>query len=66
MVMETLTRSELESVTAELLPSREALSWLNINVANITAVNMAVAVNAGTHGSTADAVALQEIYVLQG
>jgi hypothetical protein len=66
MVMETLTRSELEGVTAELLPSREALSWITVNIANVTAVNMALAVNAGTYGSVADAVALQEIYVFQG
>lgn len=63
--METLTRSELEATTAEVLPPREALGWFNINVANVTAVNMAIAINAGTVGSTASAAALQEIYVLQ-
>jgi hypothetical protein len=64
--METLTRGELEAVTAELLPSREALAWLNLNFANVTAVNVAIAVNAASLGSTANAVALQEIYVFQG
>lgn len=64
--MESLTRSELEGVSAELLPAREALSWITVNIANVTAVNMALAVNAGTFGSYANAVALQDIQVYQG
>ena len=45
------------------LPSRETLA--SINIANITAVNLALAVNAGTFGSVAYASANQLIGVSQ-
>ena len=47
--------SELE-LSAALLPAREALGGLNLNVADITAENTAVAIN----GGFGDAVATAE------
>jgi hypothetical protein len=61
--MGTISVAELEATTVELLPSRETLAWLN--VANVTAVNLAIAVNAGTFGSYASASANQLIGVVQ-
>jgi hypothetical protein len=61
--MGTISVAELEATTVELLPSRETLAW--INIANITAVNLALAVNAGTFGSVAYASANQLIGVSQ-
>ena len=58
-----LSRAELEATSAELLPAREALAFINIT--NITAVNLAIAVNAASVGSVAQAVALQGIVVRQ-
>ena len=55
--MGIITAAELEATTVELLPSRETLAF--INIANITAVNLALAVNAGTFGSVAYASANQ-------
>jgi hypothetical protein len=54
---------ELESQHASLLPEREALGLINLT--NIIAVNLAIAVNAGTAGSLASAVANQWISVSQ-
>lgn len=62
--MGTISVTELEATTVELLPSRETLSW--INVANVTAVNLAIAVNAATIGSSAYASARQLVSVSQG
>ena len=61
--MGIITAAELEATTVELLPSRETLAL--INIANITAVNLALAVNAGTFGSVAYASANQLIGVSQ-
>jgi hypothetical protein len=61
--MGTISVAELEATTVELLPSRETLAW--INIANITAVNLAIAVNAGTIGSAAYASANQLVWVQQ-
>lgn len=61
--MGTISVAELEATTVELLPSRETLAW--INIANINAVNLAIAVNAGTFGSYAYASANQLIGVSQ-
>ena len=41
------------------LPAREALSWINIT--NVAAVNIAIAVNAASVGAMANAIALQDI-----
>ena len=61
--MGIITAAELEATTVELLPSRETLAF--INIANITAVNLALAVNAGTIGSAAYASANQLVVVGQ-
>jgi hypothetical protein len=58
-----ISRAEVASQSAELLPAREALALINIT--NITAVNVAIAVNAATVGSTAAANAMQHIAVFQ-
>ena len=59
-----LTLSELEIQHAELLPERETLKF-DFNVAPVIAVNIALAVNAATIGSTAIANAGQNIFVFQ-
>ena len=61
--MQTITRAELESTSVELVPSRETLAW--INVANITAVNVSLALNTATIGSAALSQANQLIFVSQ-
>lgn len=61
--MGTFTVAELESTTVELLPARETLAF--INIANVTAVNLAIAVNAASIGSAAYASANQLVYVSQ-
>ena len=48
----------------ELLPPRETL-FFDINVAPVIAVNLAIAVNAATIGSTAIANAGQHVFVFQ-
>ena len=55
--------TEILAEEALALPEREALAWLNI--ANVTAVNLALAINAGSFGSTARAAAGQFIGVGQ-
>lgn len=62
--MQEISMRELEATSVELLPSRETLAW--INIANVTAVNLAIAVNAATFGSMAIASANQTVAVLQG
>lgn len=55
-----LTLDELEMETAELLPGRETLyAFGDINVAPVVGVNIAIAVNAATINSHANAVANQ-------
>jgi hypothetical protein len=61
--MGTISVTELEATTVELLPSRETLAL--INLANVTAVNLAIAVNAATFGSAAFASAHQSVRVHQ-
>lgn len=56
--------SELDAEGAELLPIRETLC-IDINVAPVIAVNMAFAINAGSIGASATAMANQSLYVLQ-
>jgi hypothetical protein len=60
---ETMSMSELEATSVELLPSRETLAF--INLANVTAVNLAIAVNTLTFGSMATAAAVQNVAVFQ-
>lgn len=63
MMHGTISRQELADQSAELLPTREALALVNFT--NITAVNIAIAVNAASIGSTAAAAALQHVAVGQ-
>lgn len=58
-----LAISDLEYEEIELLPSRETLALFNL--ANVTATNLALAINAGTVGSSATALAGQAIFVVQ-
>jgi hypothetical protein len=53
--------TELEAETAVALPQRETLScqFACINVTNVVGVNLAIAVNAATIGSQAEALAMQ-------
>ncbi|MFP5336101.1 MAG: hypothetical protein ACLGIV_12410 [Actinomycetes bacterium] len=62
---DTLTLPELDAQGVELVPRRETL-LLDVNVAPVVGVNVAIAVNAATIGSTAQAFALQTILVSQG
>ena len=55
-----VSSSELEGQRAELLPTRATLSSL-VNINNITAVNIAIAVNAASIGSIAAAKAVQNV-----
>lgn len=59
-----LALSELATEEIELLPSRETLALFNL--ANVTASNLALAINSGLFGSSANAWAEQTVVVLQG
>jgi hypothetical protein len=61
---ETVSMRELEATTVELLPNRETLALFNF--ANVTAVNLAIAINAASIGSAAVASANQYVVVMQG
>ncbi|MET1060207.1 MAG: hypothetical protein ABWX84_11440 [Nocardioides sp.] len=57
---------ELRSQDAQLLPRRETLCYFGcVNVTNIVGVNLAIAVNAATINSQANAVALQYLVSAQ-
>jgi hypothetical protein len=58
-----LAISELDLEEAVLLPKREEMAFLNI--VNIQAVNLALALNLGAAGSSAVAAAVQQITVMQ-
>jgi hypothetical protein len=60
---EHLSISELEATSVELLPPRETLALFN--VANVTAVNLSIAINAASIGSAALASANQMVAVGQ-
>lgn len=59
-----VTRDELAQQAVELLPQRAALSGL-VNIATIVPVNIAIAVNAATIGSSAAAQAIQRAGVIR-
>jgi hypothetical protein len=61
--LQSIARTDLANQSVDLLPAREALALVNFT--NITAVNFAIAVNAGSIGSTAAAAALQNMAVYQ-
>ena len=61
-----MTLESLDAETAELLPRRETLYFdFDINVAPVIGVNLAIAVNAATIGSVANAGAWQELVSVQ-
>ncbi|WP_136609366.1 hypothetical protein [Sinomonas albida] len=62
--MQASLAADVAAEHAELLPQRDTLLF-DINVAPVIAVNLAIAVNAATIGSTANATALQIVGVLQ-
>ncbi|WP_415857147.1 hypothetical protein [Sinomonas sp. G460-2] len=62
--MQAPLAADVAAEHAELLPQRDTLLF-DINVAPVVAVNLAIAVNAATIGSTANAAALQIVGVLQ-
>lgn len=61
---EYLSIADLEATSVELLPARETLALLNM--ANITAVNLAIAINAASLGSEASAHTNQLVMLEQG
>lgn len=61
--LQRIARTDIANQSVDLLPAREALALVNFT--NITAVNLAIAVNAGTIGSTATAAALQNVSAYQ-
>jgi hypothetical protein len=61
---EYLSIADLEATSVELLPARETLALLNM--ANITAVNLAIAINAASLGSEASAHANPLVMLEQG
>ena len=58
-----LAISELVTEEIELLPARETLAWLN--VANVTATNLALAINARTFARPPTPAPTQAILVVQ-
>ncbi|HZA77418.1 MAG TPA: hypothetical protein VE623_13635 [Acidimicrobiales bacterium] len=58
-----LSYAELDATPGELVPERETLALVNIT--NVVAVNIALAVNAATINSTANAAAGQLLAVGQ-
>jgi hypothetical protein len=62
-----LVMAELDAETATALPRRETLScqFACVNVTNIVGVNLALAVNAATINSQAEALALQYLASVQ-
>ncbi|MFD4422232.1 hypothetical protein ACFWN7_12125 [Agromyces sp. NPDC058484] len=66
MGTQVMTIEALEAETAELLPRRETLYLdFDINVAPVVGVNIALAINAATIGSVANAGAWQDMVVVQ-
>lgn len=63
--MRTLTFSELETETFELLPDRETLTMGNNNWASVYASNSSLALNAASIHSAANSAAVQTIAVNQ-
>lgn len=62
--MTALTAADMAAQQAELLPQRDTMLF-DINVAPVVAVNLAIAVNAASWGSTANATAVQVLGVFQ-
>jgi hypothetical protein len=62
--MTTITMSELETQSVELLPEKETL-WFNANYANVYASNSSLALNAATLLSSASATSYQVVAISQ-
>lgn len=60
-----LLPGDLDAEVLELLPARETLCCFDINISPVIAVNLSIAINAGSVGSVANSGALQELLVLQ-
>jgi hypothetical protein len=57
---------ELRSQEAHMLPRRETLCYIGcVNVSNVVGVNLAIAVNAATINSQANALAMQYLVSAQ-
>jgi hypothetical protein len=61
----SMTLEALDAESAELLPMRETLNLFDINVAPVIGVNIALAINAATIGSVANAGAWQDMVSVQ-
>jgi len=59
LVLEAVNAADVQEQSFELLPARAALSL--INIAPVVAVNIAIAINAASVGSTSAAGALQGV-----
>ncbi len=58
-----LQRNELDDEAAQLLPNRETLcQFACTNLVNVVGVNVSLAVNAATIGSSANALATQYLH----
>lgn len=60
-----LLPGDLDAEVLELLPARETLCCFDINISPVIAVNLSIAITAGSVGSVANSGALQELLVLQ-
>ena len=67
MIRPEVTLADLDAQTAVALPRRETLScqFACVNVANVVGVNLAIAVNAATINSQANALAMQYLTSVQ-
>ena len=63
--MSQITLSKLEATAVEILPDRETLAFISLNVNRIRATNVSVAANVLTNRSAALSSANQAIFVLQ-
>jgi hypothetical protein len=61
--MGTISTTELEASSIEILPARETMAF--INFANVQAINLALAINVGGYHSGAWASANQLVAVVQ-
>jgi hypothetical protein len=60
VALSAVSTTEIEHQRADVLPAREALSSF-VNITTIVPVNIAIAVNAATVGSVANAYAWQGV-----
>jgi hypothetical protein len=59
-----LREDELDAQALELLPARETL-FFDVNIANVIGVNVSLAINAASFGTTASSMAGQGLFVFQ-